>query len=337
MLTSTNQPLPWVQPYAQDLLARTQDVANQGYQASPNTATQANPYLQTGWNAIANRAMQGNPQMGMASQQLGNTIGGGYLGRQAQFNGAGQGMNPYAMQSNPYTGMNNPYLQSTIDNAQQDVVRNWNTVAKPAWDTSMQRSGSFGNSGIQEAQRLAESEMQRNLGRISTDARMGAYGQSAGLMESQIGRQANAGQQAMQNQFSAGQDWAGRHDSIGNIERQLQQQAMGMAPQFAQNDYFDAQQLLAAGNQRQGFDQASADQNYRWWQESQNFPLRGLEQMRSSLGMGGALGSQTSTPDPSKLSTGIGGAMVGSQLSPLFGGTQGQGALWGGLLGLLGG
>ena len=77
--TTQNTPLPWVTPYAQDYLARAQEIANTGYTPSPTQSAQPNEALNTGWQAIAQRAMQGSPVMSAANQQLQDTIQGKYL------------------------------------------------------------------------------------------------------------------------------------------------------------------------------------------------------------------------------------------------------------------
>lgn len=299
--TTTNAPLPWMEGYLQDYMSRAQDVANTPYQASPQTYTGPNNLLTQGWQAVANRAMQGSPVMSQANQQLQNTMGGQYLSRQAT-------ANPYLQASNPYAQMNNPYLSQSIADAQGDLVRGYNLMQKPAWDKAMQGSGSFGNTGVMEYQQNAQNDLMRNLGRIGTDMRMGAYNQQANLMENQVGRL-----------FGAGQDLAGRQDAITGTERGYQQAAMGMAPTFANQDYVDANNLLNAGNQRQAFDQGQADQNYRWWQEAQNYPQQRLAAYGQALGVGGG-GTQTqNAPDPSTASQLLGGGLTGAAIWKMLG------------------
>lgn len=255
--STTNAPLPWMEPYMQDYMARAMQFANQGYNQSPSTYTQANPYLTQGWQAGYNRAMQGSPMMGMANSQLMNIMGGGMMN-------------------------NNPYLDQSIADAQGDVVKAWNQVQKPAWDTAMQRSGSFGNTGVIQSQMQAGDTLQQNLGRIASDMRGNAY----------------------------------------NTERGYMQQALGMAPQFAMSDYNDINMLLGIGNQAQQFQQGQADQNYRWWQEAQNFPMMQLGIYGQALGMNPGGTTTQTQPDPSTLSQVVGGALTGSQLfNLLFGGS----------------
>ena len=254
--TTTNAPLPWQEPYLQDYMGRAQELANQPYNPSPQTFVGPNPTLQGAWQATANRAIQGSPVMGAANTQLQNIVSGGFMG-------------------------GNPYLNDAISNAQGDLTRAWNTVQKPAWEKAMQGSGSFGNTGVMEYANNAQNDLQRNLGRISSDMRFNNYSNERGLMQS----------------------------------------ALGMAPTFANQDYVDAAQLQNVGQQMQGFDQGQADQNYRWWQEAQNFPRQQLAQYGQALGVGGGGTTTQTAPDPSRASQLVGGALTGAQLyKMLFGG-----------------
>ena len=270
--TTQNTPLPWVTPYAQDYLARAQEIANTGYTPSPTQTAQPNEALNTGWQAIAQRAMQGSPVMSAANQQLQDTIQGKYL----------QG---------------NPYLDSQINQAQSDFTKQWNTVAKPSWETAGLKSGSFGNSAIGELAGNAQGNFANTLGKIGSDMRYQNY--------------AN--------------------------ERGLQQSALGLAPGFAANDYADANQLLQAGTQQQGYQDRNAAQNYAWWQEAQKYPQQQLDVLGKAVN-GGNYGTETTQPGVSGASSALGGALVGSQLGNWLGGDSGTwwGAGLGGLFGYLG-
>jgi hypothetical protein len=255
--STSSAPLPYVEPYLQDLLGRQQEVANTAYTQSPNAVAGANPYLTAGWNATANRAMQGSPVMSAANQQMQGTIGGQYLNANS-----------------------NPYLTGQIDAAQGDLARNFNLVNKPGWDTRMSRAGGY-NSGVAEMAGNDYGNLAQNMGRIGSDMRFNAY----------------------------------------NTERGYQQQAMGMAPQFAQQDYQDANALLNVGAQRQTFDQAGADQNLRWFQEAQAYPQNRLNDYARMIGVGTGSGGTQQQPEPSTASSIAGGAMTGIGLyNLLFGG-----------------
>lgn len=252
--STTNAPLPYVEPYLRDYLSRAYDVSNAPYEQSPGTYVGPNSYLTGAWQATANRAMNGSPVMSAANDTMQKAVSGGFMG-------------------------SNPYLDSQIQSAQGDLVKSWNMVQKPAWDKAMQASGSFGNTGIMEAQGNAASDLQKNLGRISSDIRNNAYNSGLSFMG----------------------------------------QAMSMAPTYANQDYQDIQQLTNAGTQQQAFQSAQQNQNQQWWQEAQNFPMQRIGFMGQALGVGGQGQTSTQTaPDPSKLSTALGGGLTGAAIYKLL-------------------
>ena len=464
--TTTSGPPEWMLPYIQDYMGRAQTVANQTYQQSPGTYVGPNQTLQSGWNAVANRAMNGNPAMSAAQgglqnfynqQQQGAThnpygqVSAGYNGMQmmpGQNNGSistQQTGNVYAGQNgstvgtnrtadisagnnygrvsggaNPFASMSNPYLTSSIDSAMGDMTRNWNEVQKPAWDTQMAHSGSFGNAGVALANESAQNDLQKNMGRVANDMRMGAYNQAAGLNESGLNRnmgaqQFNVGTQTDNlnrqygvNQFNAGlneayngrgmnaqqfnvgtqdrnidrgynaqtfnaglgeayqnrnmqaqqynmgntdrnidrnmqaqqfnsgvndrnidrnygaqtfnaqqgNDWAGRNDAMYGANQNRMLNAYGMAPQFAQADYNDANALMGVGNQQQTFAQNAQNQNNDWWNQSQQYAGNQLDAYGRRLGIGSGQTSSTMTPNPSTANQVIGGAAAGAALLP---------------------
>lgn len=254
--TSTTAMPSWAQPFAQGYLNRAQATADSPFQAySGQRVAGFNPYQQQGLDATAQRAFQGSPVMSAANGQLTNTINGGNL----------QG---------------NPFLQQQIDGAQGDVVRQWNNVAKPQWDTSMQASGSFGNSGVAQAQAMAQEGLQRQLGNIDTTMRANNY----------------------------------------NTERGYQMQATGMAPTFAQQDYNDLSQLAGAGNAMQAQQQRGLDADYAQFLDAQAYPQKQLDILGNALGRSyGGTTSQTQ-PGPSTGSQLAGGALTGAAIyEMLFG------------------
>jgi len=259
--TTSNMGLPdWVQPYAQGYLNQAQQVANTPYQQYQGQMVAGfNPYQQQGLDAMAQRAYNGSPVMGAANQQLQDTIQGKSLG-------------------------GNPYLQQQIDAAQGDVTRQWNNVAKPSWDTAMQKSGSFGNEGVAQANQMAQSDMQRNLGLIDTNLRANNY----------------------------------------NTERGYQMQATGMAPQFANQDYTDINNLIGAGQQYQNQQQTELTNQYNQFQQARQYPAQQLDIMGNALARQyGQQGSQT-TPGPSGAATAIGGTLTGAALYNLLFGNTGK-------------
>jgi hypothetical protein len=145
--TQTSVP-SWVRPYAENYLQASQQVASQPYQAyGGQTVAQLNPYQTMGYNAQAQRALQGSGVNNAASGELQRTLSGGYLNA-------------------------NPYLNQTVDLASRDVLRNMTNMDA--------RSGSFGNSGIQQNTASA-------LGDISTQIRGQDYANERGRMLSAVG------------------------------------------------------------------------------------------------------------------------------------------------------
>lgn len=138
----------WVRPYAENFMSGSQRVANRPYQPyTGQTVAQLNPYTSAAYNAQAQRALQGSPVTNAAASEVTKTLGGGYLNA-------------------------NPYLDKTIDLASRDVLRNMTNLDA--------RSGSFGNSGIQQNTASA-------LGDIATQIRGADYANERGRQLQALG------------------------------------------------------------------------------------------------------------------------------------------------------
>lgn len=79
--------------------------------------------------------------------------------------------------SNPYLGQQNPYLQANIDNTLGDMTRQYNMTTQPAYNSAMVKSGSFGNSGVQQMNDNANLTQQKALGATDASMRMQDYNQ----------------------------------------------------------------------------------------------------------------------------------------------------------------
>ena len=362
--TTQNIGLPsYAQPYASGFLERAQKVADSPYQAyTGQRVADFAPWQQQALQAQAQRGMSGSPVMNAANAALpGMFQGGGQAAQnsygpvQAQANQYGPitaATNSYGQvqaQANPYAG-SNPYLTQQIDAAQGDVTRAWNNVQKPQWDSAMQRSGSFGNSGIAQANQMAQSDMQRNLGQIASGMRFQDYtaqqqlGENAanrnmqasqfnaGLGEAQAGRNMQASQfnaglgesaaarnlQAGQFNATMGENFAGRQDSMHNQGQGRALSALGMAPQYAQQDYNDINQLQQAGAAYQGQNQKLLDNGYQQFLESRNYPREQLDVFGQALGR---IQGNTSTQTSPGTSTGaniVGWLATGAGLDNLL-------------------
>jgi len=254
--TSTSAYPDWAQPYAAGFLNQAQQVTNQPYQQYQGSLVAGmSPYQDQAYQGIANRAMQGSPTMSAANGTLQNTLNGSFLG-------------------------GNPQLQGQIDMAQGDLVRQWNNVAKPQWDTTMQQSGSFGNSGVAQAQAMAQEGLQRQLGNIDTTMRSNNY----------------------------------------NTERGYQNQALSLAPTYANQDYTDLNNMAQAGQQYQTNQQKQLDAGYQQYLDARNYQTNQLGVFGNALTSAvGTQGTQTQTqPGMSTGSQLAGGAVTGAALYNLL-------------------
>ncbi|WP_431107581.1 hypothetical protein [Variovorax paradoxus] len=193
------------------------------------------------------------------------------------------------MGGNPFLGQNNPYLQQNIDAASADMVKNYNLGAVPATNAALVRSGSFGNSGLQEMQARDADMLQKNLGNLANTARMNDYTQQQGMYQWQKGFDENT------RQFDLGFDRATYNDAFGQNQQNLQ---TGLG-------------LLGMLNGLNTQDIGNST-NY------QNTPLNYLTQFSNMAGAMGR-GGQTSTvtgsgggSDP--ITSALGGAQIGSSL-----------------------
>ena len=93
-----------------------------------------------------------------------------YLGM-SSYNGAGSAGQATAA-VNPYFGANNPYTAQAVNSASEAAARNYNQFIAPQRDAQMARSGSFGNTGVQQMQMEDQRNLQGTLGNIANNAYM---------------------------------------------------------------------------------------------------------------------------------------------------------------------
>lgn len=153
-------------------------------------------------------------------------------------------------------GQSNPYLDQAVRRAQSSVVDQFNNMVKPQTESAMVNSGSFGNSGLQQTLQNQQIAAGKQLGDIASQM----YGQ----------------------------------DYQDSNNRALQ--AAQLAPQYANAQYNDAQQLLNAGSYARNFDQQRKDFAYNQFQDQQNLPYKQLGAMSGVFGsnLGGTSTTQTS-------------------------------------------
>jgi len=146
-----------LKPLATAYTTKATGLSNQGYTPySGQRYATLNPLQTTGITGIANRAMMGSPTVDNAEGELNQMI----------------------------SGTSNPYLDSMVQQAQDSVRSNFNTSAI--------NSGSFGNSGQQEA-------YARQLGNVATNMYGNAYQQDRANQMQAIGMAPTFGNLAYQD------------------------------------------------------------------------------------------------------------------------------------------
>lgn len=209
--------------------------------------------------------------------------------------------------------LGNPLLQSAQNQLQKTVSGNF-------------LSGNpFFQGAFQPAAQAAQTQFQQTLGDIASKSSLaGRYG--SGAMGSLQDRATGAFGQQLAN--TAGQL---AYQNYAD-ERNRQQQAIGMAPTMASADYQDIQNMLQAGQIREGYTGQQQQADIAKFNFLQNQPQQNLQNYLS-LVYGNPLGrvgqSTTSgSQDTSTLQNVLGLAAVGGGLYKNLGGAEGVGNLW---------
>ena len=210
-----------------------------------------------------------------------------------------QALETRALAGNPLTGLAQQQVQGTLGGAYLG-------------------GNPFFQGAFAPAAAAAKTQFQDTLGNISSKASLaGRYGSGAmgNLQDRATGQYA----QALTN--TAGQLAYQNYDQ----ERARQQQAIGAAPQLAMADYQDINQLLQAGQLREGYTGQQLGADIQRFNFLQNQPQQNLQNYMS-LVYGNPLGrvgeSRTSgAADTSTLQNVLGLAAVGGGLYKNLGGT----------------
>lgn len=402
--TQTSQLAPGAQGLATNLFEQTSAMASQPYTPydgqrvagltdgqnnaiwnSNNIAARGGD-LYTQLVEMMNRGMLPGmlPQAGALSGQMGDVAQGatGFLPglstaatNSGALAGLGQGIVPAGIDATlglaqRFPNMNvdeymNPYVENVIDPAIGDVERR---VAQQRQELNSRaaKTGSFGGSRNAVAQQMLEGEGQREIGRLSADARAKAFNEAANqfrLDQSNIPKLysdalglAGKGQDLQSNAI---RDTQGAIAGTGGVQQLLRGGIQGIGDVAAleqlrynqQQQLLDANQglvgtqvqpLLATGAMQQGNQQANLDKMYADFLEQRDWGKRGLDQLRQTLGLGSVATPTTSSTNmpagPSTASQIIGGgtALVGA-LGGLGGATNAVSKAGNWLSGLWGG
>jgi hypothetical protein len=179
-----------------------------------------------------------------------------------------QALETRALAGNPLTGAAQQQLQGTIGGAYLG-------------------GNPFFQGAFAPAAQAAQTQFQQTLGDIGSKASLaGRYGSGAmGNLENRA-----AGQYAQALTNTAGQLAYQNYEA----ERQRQQQATGMAPQMAATDYQDIQNLLQAGQIREGYTGQQLGADIQRFNFLQNQPQQNLQNYMS-LVYGNPLGRVASS------------------------------------------
>ena len=180
----------------------------------------------------------------------------------------------------------------------------------------------FFQGAFQPAAKAAETQFKDTLGNIASKASLaGRYG--SGAMGSLQDRATGAFGQSLAN--TAGQL---AYQNYAD-ERQRQQQAIGMSPQMAGADYQDINQLLQAGQIREGYQGQQIGADMQKFNFLQNQPQQNLQNYLS-LVYGNPLGRVTNqqSSGPTGFQNALGLAAVGGGLYKNLGGSTGISNLW---------
>ena len=279
--TTTTSELPeWLKPYQSGAL---DNAWNQIGAQSPdnlqspygNVAPQNQAQL-TAQNMIAGRALSGSP-LTMAAQS--------YATNQLE-NGAGA--DPFASIRSPFLNQN-PYTDLVANQVKDKMTSAYNTITAPSRDALAARMGGFGSSANQAQQQRDETALMSDIGNKMNEIYSGDYENRAGRYENYLNR--------------ASQSY---NQSLGN-----QAQLLGLANGLANQDYYDANQLLGVGNNQFQYGQTVLNGLNSNFQNAVNFPMTQADQYLAA----------------------IRGAAGNSGQSTVTGGNNGMGLL-GGLLGL---
>lgn len=277
------------------------------------------------FQALAGQGMGGYNQVAPQLQQIAGQTGGyganpsaaglGYFGSGGELNG-------------------NPYLNAMYGAASRSVVDNFRNSLAPSLGSTFSAAGRTGSGAAQGAFGQATQSLGNTLGDLGANLYGNAYESGRNRQLSALGTQGNLYNAGIGNQLQAlsglnsafNQGFANQGNALGeisrnyNLERGLQQQAAGMAPQMnaanitALQSALQGSQLLDADRQAQ-ID--AARQRFDFGQQAPRDYYANLSGLYNGLQPARIQGQQ---PQPyNSLLGGLGGAMAGSRIGGLFG------------------
>lgn len=188
--------------------------------------------------------------------------------------------------TNPFIGKSNPNLEAIVGQVTGDLTKQWNLTARPAMNAAMVKSGSFGNSALDELDRNAQDQLARSVGDAASKLRFNDYQQQQDMYRWQQQQDANNAQ------FNLGFGRTLANDAysqnMGNLQAGIG--LLGTLGAYNQQDIANSTT------------QQNAPLNY--WQTFTN----------AANGLANGYGTQTSTQGTTSnpLASFLGGAQIGS-------------------------
>ena len=300
-VTTTTQIDPAVQPFLSFGLGE----ARRLYEAGGPKYFEGQTYVapsattQTGLQALEQRAMRGNPLLGQAQQTVAGLMGG-------TVNPAMAGTQATA--SGQYLG-GNPFFQGAFAPAAQAATQQFQKAISDV-SSAASKAGRYGSGAMQTLQGQASNQLAQQLANTAGTLAYQNYATERALQEAALGRVGTLGQQDIVNRMAA----------------------VATAPTLSGADYQDIQNLLAAGQAREGYDAQRLGADIAKFNFLQNAPQQNLATFLSSV-YGNPLGRATTTTqggyqDTSTLQNVLGTAATLGGLYRNLGGAQGIGNLW---------
>lgn len=367
-VTQTTQVDPTIQPFLSFGLGEAQRLYQAGGPQffTGDTFVRPSETTQTGLQALEQRAMQGNPLLRAAQGAVGGAIQGqqspaaqmyqNIYGQAASsptnqfFTGLmGGSVNP-AMAGTQATASGqflsgNPFFQGAFAPAAQAATTQFQKAIGDV-SSAASRAGRYGSGAMQNLQGQASNQLAQQLANTAGQLAYQNYASERGMQEAAQGRLGALAQQNIANQM-AGATGLGQNyqqalatqlaatGGVGqtfasDVARQLT--AAQMAPGLSQADYQDIQNLLNAGQLREGYTGQQLQSDIARFNFQQNAPQQNLATFLSSV-YGNPLGRATTTTqagyqDTSGLQNLLGTAATIGGLYRNLGGSTGVSNLW---------
>lgn len=367
-VTTTTQIDPTIQPFLSFGLGEAQRLYQAGGpQYFPGqTFVSPSETTLTGLQALEQRATAGSPLMGAArgavlsatqgqqspaAQMYADIYGrAGYNPTSEFYSGLlGGTVNPamagaQATASGQYLS-GNPFFQGAFAPAAQAATQQFQSALGNI-ASQASRAGRYGSGAMERLQGQASNQLAQQLANTAGQLAYQNYGTERALQEAAMGRVGALSQQDIVNRMAAAQGLGGNYQQAvanqlaatgglgqtfaSDVNRQLV--AAGMVPQMSQMEYQDIQNLLAAGQAREGYTGQQLASDIARFNFLQNAPQQNLGNFLNAV-YGNPLGRATQTTqagyqDTSGLQNFLGTAATLGGLYKNLGGASGISNLW---------